>query len=159
MVDIINQTDLVEDPDAEDKLGQPMLKLAFLRDWGTLTFFAMPRFRERTFPGRQGRLRSEPAVDTSQAVFASSLDVWHPDFAVRWAHTLGDWDMGLAHFSGTSREPRLLPGLDSKRRATLMPRYDLIHQTSLEAQLTRAVCWGNSRPSRGTDRAGAFWRW
>lgn len=57
LVDIINQTDLVEDPDAEDKLGQPLLKLALLRPWGTVTLFALPRFRERTFPGRKGRLR------------------------------------------------------------------------------------------------------
>ncbi len=35
LVDIINQTDLVEAPDGEEKLGQPMLNLALIRDWGT----------------------------------------------------------------------------------------------------------------------------
>ena len=136
VVDIVNQTDLVEDLDGEDKLGQPMLRLTLLRDWGTLTVFAMPRFRERTFPGRKGRVRSEPPVDTGQAVFASSLQEWQPDFAGRWTHALADWDIGVAHFWGTSREPRLLPGLDDASRAALIPHYDLIHQTSVEVQLT-----------------------
>jgi hypothetical protein len=36
LVDIINQTDLVEDIDGEDKLGQPMVSLSFPRDWGTV---------------------------------------------------------------------------------------------------------------------------
>ncbi len=136
LVDIINQTDTVEDTDGEDKLGQPMVQFSLLQDWGTLTFFALPRFRERTFPGRRGRLRSPLPVDTSQPVFESSLDVWHPDFAVRWVHALGVWDVGFAHFSGTSREPRLRPGLDDDGRAVLVPHYDLIHQTSLELQAT-----------------------
>lgn len=136
LVDIINQTDLVEDTDGEDKLGQPMLKLSLLQDWGTLTFFAMPRFRERTFPGREGRLRGALPVDISQAEFESSLDVWHPDFAVRWIHTLGVWDIGLSHFSGTSREPRFFPGLDDESRPVLVPQYDIIHQTSLDLQVT-----------------------
>ncbi len=132
LVDIINQTDLVEDPDGEDKLGQPMVKWSLLQEWGTLTFFVLPRFRERTFPGRRGRLRSALPVDTSQPVFESSLGVWHPDVAVRWTHTLGVWDIGLAHFSGTSREPRLRPGRDDAGRAVLAPHYDVIHQTSLD---------------------------
>ena len=51
LVDIINQTDLVEDPDEEDKLGQPMVNFAVIRDWGTLDFFILTGFRERTFPG------------------------------------------------------------------------------------------------------------
>ncbi len=34
LVDIINQTDAVEDVDGEDKLGQPMINLNLDRDWG-----------------------------------------------------------------------------------------------------------------------------
>ncbi|UCD90752.1 MAG: hypothetical protein JSW04_04805, partial [Desulfobacterales bacterium] len=34
LVDIINQTDLVEDIDGEDKLGQPMINLSIPRNWG-----------------------------------------------------------------------------------------------------------------------------
>ena len=57
LVNIINQTDGVEDIDEEDKLGQPMIMLSSQRDWGQWDFFLMPYFRERTFPGRKGRLR------------------------------------------------------------------------------------------------------
>jgi len=51
LVDIINQTDLVENTDGEDKLGQPMVNVALIRDWGTLDLFVLPYFRERTFAG------------------------------------------------------------------------------------------------------------
>jgi len=45
LVDIINQTDLVENIDTEDKLGQPMINLALINDWGTVDLFIMPYFR------------------------------------------------------------------------------------------------------------------
>ena len=61
LVDIVNQTDAVENPDGEDKLGQPMLNLSLIRDWGTVDLFVLPGFRERTFAGRVGRLRSPSA--------------------------------------------------------------------------------------------------
>ena len=44
--------------------------------------------------------------------------------------------MGVAHFYGTSREPRLLPGLDDVGRPVQIPHYDVIHQTSLDVQYT-----------------------
>ena len=42
LVDIINQTDLVENIDTEDKLGQPMLETTWLQNWGatTVLYFA-----------------------------------------------------------------------------------------------------------------------
>jgi len=55
---------------------------------------------------------------------------------VRWAHTIEDWDIGLAHFRGTSREPRLIPRIDANGRTVLVPQYDQIDQTSLDLQLT-----------------------
>ena len=71
LVDIINQTDLVENIDREDELGQPLVNLTFIRDWGALDLFMLPGFRERTYPGREGRLRSEPFVDTDRATYES----------------------------------------------------------------------------------------
>ncbi len=64
LVDIINQTDLVEDIDGEEKLGQPMVNLDYMTDLGTWQFYLLPYFRERTFPGEQGRLRTDPPVRT-----------------------------------------------------------------------------------------------
>jgi len=137
LVDIINQTDLIENPDGEDKLGQPMVNLAFIKDWGTLEFFALPYFRERTFAGKDGRLRGPLVVDTDHPTFESGAKEHHVDFAVRWSHYFGDWDIGLAHFSGTSREPIFVPGLDSGGNPVLIPHYQQIDQTSLDLQATK----------------------
>ena len=82
LVDIINQTDLVENPDMEDKLGQPMVNLALIRDWGTVDFFVLPWFRERNFPGREGRLRTQPVVADDRSRFASGAKERHVDFAL-----------------------------------------------------------------------------
>ncbi len=154
LVDVVNQTDLVENVDREDKLGQPLVNLTLIRDWGTLDFFVLPGFRERTFPGREGRLRSEPFVDTDRATYESGAGRQRVDHAVRWSHAIGDFDVGVAHFHGTSREPRLRPlpvcadgrpALTSGCRpagAVLAPRYDVVHRTSLDLQATRdAMLW------------------
>ena len=45
LVDIINQTDQVEDLDDEDRLGQPMLRLGYLAEIGEFSGFFMPYFR------------------------------------------------------------------------------------------------------------------
>ncbi|VAX32210.1 FIG01201466: hypothetical protein [hydrothermal vent metagenome] len=132
LVDIINQTDLVENVDTEDKLGQPMINLSLARDWGTVDFFMLPFFRERTFPGRSGRLRSALVVDTDRAVYESAAQEWNTDWAVRYSHFFGDWDVGLSHFIGTGREPTLLRGSDSSGNAILIPRYEQINQTGLD---------------------------
>ena len=63
LVDVVNQTDLIEYPDEEEKLGQPMLRLTLPRAWGVADIFFLPYFRERTFAGRDGRLRSALVVD------------------------------------------------------------------------------------------------
>ncbi len=132
LVDIVNQTDGVEGPDGEDKLGQPMINLTLEQDWGTLDFFLLPGFRERTFAGEQGRLRLSPRVDPDLAAYESGAGRRHIDQALRWSHTLGDVDLALSHFRGTSREPRLLPALDPSGSPLLAPFYDQINQTGVE---------------------------
>ncbi|MGD8842261.1 MAG: hypothetical protein PVJ83_02195 [Gammaproteobacteria bacterium] len=135
LVDIINQTDLVEDLDGEDKLGQPMLNLSSQRDWGTLDFYLMPWFRERTFPGKHGRLRF-PLVTDGDARYQSSQEQHHLDVALRYAHYVGDWDFGIYYFNGTGREPRFVPDAGGNR---LVPVYDLIKQVGTDIQLTRGA--------------------
>ena len=137
LVDIINQTDLVENIDNEDKLGQPMINLALIHDWGTVDLFVMPWFRERQFPGLQGRLRTQPRVDEDLARFESSAKEKHVDFAIRYANYFGDWDIGIAHFYGTSRDPRFIPVLSMAGNPVLAPYYDIINQTSLDLQATK----------------------
>lgn len=138
LVDIINQTDLIENIDGEEKLGQPMLNLDYLSQWGNWQFYVLPYFRERTFPGKQGRLRTEPAVDTRRPEYESGSEEKHIDLALRWSHYVGDWDFGVAHFSGTSREPYLMAD-SSSGRLKLIPLYLQIDQTSLDAQVTKGA--------------------
>ncbi len=149
LVDIINQDDAVEDIDGEDKLGQPMVNFNVFREWGAAGVFVLPGFRERTFPDDDARLRGSLPIDDDNPTYDSGAEDRHVDFAVRWSHTIGDWDVGLAHFHGTSREPRLIPRIDAGGRTALVPQYDQIDQTSLDLQLTRdAWLWKLEAMSR-----------
>lgn len=135
LVDIINQDDYVEDVDREDKLGQPMLNLKFLRDWGTVDFFVLPYFREQPFPGRAGRLRP-PLPVSDDATYESSAGGWSTDFALRYSHVIGDFDFGLYYFHGTGREPTFDVNADFTE---LTPHYDIINQTAVDFQYTRGA--------------------
>ncbi|MET0104663.1 MAG: hypothetical protein ABW072_05885 [Sedimenticola sp.] len=136
LVNVINQSDSVEDIDGEDKLGQPMINLSMVRDWGILDIFVLPGFRERTFPGQEGRLRTSPWVDTSQASFESAAGNTHTDIALRWSHTVGDYDIGLHWFHGTNRSPTLLVGTDGIGNTVLTPYYPQMDQLGLDLQAT-----------------------
>jgi len=136
LVDIINQSDLIEDFDQEDKLGQPMARLALIRDWGTVDLFVLPGFRERTFAGVKGRPRIIPRVEKKLTEYESSQEEKHVDLAARWSHAIGDMDIGLSWFRGTSREPILNPARYNGE-FVLAPFYQLINQAGLDVQLTR----------------------
>lgn len=149
LVDIVNQTDLVEDIDQEDKLGQPMVQLQVGTDWGVFNGFFMPVFRERTFPDDDARFRG-PLPIADDAVYQSDAEEFHPDLALRWSKTFGGFDVGVSHFRGTSREPRLLPAF-RQGRTELVPTYDLIDQTGVDLQYTTgAWLW----KFEGIGRAG-----
>ena len=135
LVDIINQIDQVEDVDGEDRLGQPMLSIDYLGGPGTWQLYVLPWFRERTFPGPEGRLRPEPVVATGEPLYESGDEEKHIDVALRWRHYIGAWDIGLAHFHGTSREPLFLP-VASGADAFLIPYYRQVDQSSLDLQAT-----------------------
>lgn len=151
LVDIINQTDLVDHVDTEEKLGQPMINLALIRDWGSLDFFILPGFRERTFPGQEGRLLlGGMPIKTDQVQYESGAKDKHVDWAVRWEIMLDDWDIGLSHFSGTSREPRFIPEVDG-----LIPYYEQIDQTGLDVQFTHEdLLWKFEMISRKGEEGG-----
>ena len=133
LVNIINQTDAIEDTDEEDKLGQPMVNVGVQKDWGRLDLFVLPGFRERPFPRTQGRLRAGLIVDEGRARFESAAENAHIDWAGRYSHVIGDWDIGLSLFHGLSREPRLVPDAGG---AVLAPVYDKIAQLGLDLQYT-----------------------
>ena len=133
LVNIINQLDQVENIDEEDYLGQLMLNLTIQKDYGRFSIFILPLFRERTFAGNDGRLRGPLAVDKDQVEYESSAEEWHTDFALRYSHFLGDWDIGLSYFYGTGREPTFTLNTAGTR---LIPHYDLIHQFGIDLQYT-----------------------
>jgi hypothetical protein len=134
LVDIINQTDLVENIDGEDKLGQPMAHLSLVRDWGILDFHLLTGFRERTFHGPDGRPRFYIPIDTENATYESSAGDDRIDAAVRWSHHIGAFEFGLYHFAGTSRAPLFELVQDEEGGPLLRPFYPVIDQTGLDAQ-------------------------
>ncbi len=135
LVDIINQNDGVENLDGEDKLGQPMINLSLDKDWGIVDFFILPYFRERTFPSLDGRPSLPFRIDIDNPVYISGAEEEHVDLALRYAQVFGDWDVGISHFSGTSREPLLVPSITATG-LSLTPFYDQIEQSSLDLQAT-----------------------
>ena len=132
LVNIINQSDSIENTDDEDKLGQPMINIGVQKYWGRVDAFVLPGFRERPFPGSTGRLRANEVVDGGQAVFESSAGNAHVAVAGRYSHFIGNWDVGVSLFHGLSREPRLPVGAGGRRA----PNYDLITQGGLDIQYT-----------------------
>lgn len=130
LVDVINQTDQVENSDGEDKLGQPAVHGTWLADWGTIDVYVMPRFRERTFPGAEGRFRFPLLIDEDAAEIERTLGV-----AARWFHFLGPLDLGISSFYGTSREPRFRAVGPAMSPSGFAPVYERIHQTGVDAQL------------------------
>jgi len=135
LIDIINQTDLVEDIQGEDKLGQPMVYLSIPKDWGVLDFFVLPYFRERTFPGPDGRLRTGIIVDTDNPVFESGSEEHHVDFALRYSQTFDSADFGIYYFKGTGREPLFTPSVNSSGQLVLLPYYRQIDQAGMDLQM------------------------
>ena len=149
LVDVINQTDLVEDIDQEDKLGQPMVNVNLQRDFGRFEFFVLPGFRERTFAGADGRLRPALPVDDGGALYESGDEENHIDFAFRYSHYVGDLDIGVHLFDGTSREPGFLLAASGDR---LLPFYEQMTQVGIDLQYTReAWLWKLEAIARNAD--------
>lgn len=156
LIDVINQTDLVEDFDREDKLGQPMISVGYRSQLGTVTVFGLPFFRERRFPGPAGRLRpAEPIAQEDPTFGPGARD--RVDLAIRWQRTVGLLDAGLSYFYGTGREPQFQVRPEAAGRSTLVPRYGLIHQAGVDLQYTSgALLLKHEGVYRGhADRAAA----
>ncbi len=132
LVDVINQTDGVEDFDGEDKLGQQMINLSLVNDWGIVDVFLLPGFRERTYAGSEGRLRGPLVVDEDNVNYESSAGQQHLDAAVRWSHSVGDYDIGVYWFHGTNREAYLTPSNDNM----LKQYYAQMEQLGVDLQAT-----------------------
>ena len=133
LVDVINQRDSVEGIGSSEKLGQPMINLFTSREWGNVSFYILPGFREQTYAGENGRPRPSLVIDTDAARFESDDKEHHIDFALRVSKTLGDWDVGLHAFSGTARDPELVFNTNTGK---LLPFYYQKNQFGIDAQAT-----------------------
>ncbi|MCY4260655.1 MAG: hypothetical protein OXC91_10385 [Rhodobacteraceae bacterium] len=111
-VNIVNQTDLAADPAGDEKLGQPMIHGTLAGAWGTLNLIALPLHRPRTYPGAEGRLRTDlPVSDKGGDIFyVDTKHDRHLGLAARYSNSISVLDFGISAFRGTSREPVLLPG-------------------------------------------------
>lgn len=135
LIDIVNQTDLVENPDEESKLGQPMVHLTLSTDAGIFEMFGLPYHRQRTFPGRKGRLGFPIPIETENVLYESDDEERHFDFAFRYSHTIGFLDVGISGFVGTNREPYLIPNVSSGFHSSFLPLYTQISQGSIDLRL------------------------
>ena len=127
IVDIINQKDAVEGISPEHKLGQPMVNLLLLKDWGEISLFILPGFRERTFASEDGRPRGIFAFDTDNPQYESSNENNHIDVAARVSGAIDVWDLGLHIFHGTAREPTF---------TSPSPTYNQMTQVGADVQAT-----------------------
>ncbi|KZX58065.1 hypothetical protein A3709_20855 [Halioglobus sp. HI00S01] len=134
LVDIINQTDQVEDIRLEEKLGQPMLNFTYTGFDGALDLFVLPYFRERTYPGEEGRFRGPVPVNTDDPVYESSREEKHVDYSVRWASYLGELEYAIAFFDGTIREPYFLQTVENGSLVELTPYYVQMQRVSIEGE-------------------------
>jgi len=140
LVDIINQTDNVESVDGEQKLGQPMIKLSYAGRYGTLTGYALPYFRIRQYADPiTGRPNAGFIVDDDTTHFESNKQRFTKDYALRYQHYIGPFDVGLHWFDGTAREPQLLaagPSGLAHGLPIMQAYYALYKQAGLELQAT-----------------------
>ncbi len=132
LVDVVNQVDFLEDIDGEDKLGQPMINVGWQRDWGRLDAFVLLGFREMRFPGTSGRLRLPLPISDAARYPDGRGGV---DLALRYAHYIGNFDLGVHVFRGTGREAAFVPS--SPARAQLTPVYRKLTQVGVDLQYTR----------------------
>jgi len=137
LVDIINQTDLVEDFDTDIKLGQAMITTSYTSEKaGTFSLFVMSWERPLVFPGPFGRPTLPIPVDNDIRIYESRLKQGQISTAFRWSYAVAGLDLGLSYFFGTARDPQLFLTTTGAGVPVFQPVYALIHQGGLDAQYT-----------------------
>ena len=133
VVDVINQFDEVENSDETDKLGQPLIRFGKFTDIGRFEVYYLPYFRERTFPGGDGRQRGPLTVNLDNAEYDEGREEWAGDFALRYQHQIDQFDIGIHVFTGTARAPFLKL---NEEGTSLMPIYQKLTQGGVDIQRT-----------------------
>ena len=138
LVDIINQYDMLEGIDVKHKLGQPMAHLSLALKWGIIDLIGSTYSRKLKLSGTQGRLRPPINIDYKNVLYESNQEEYNIDFAIRWSKSIKLVDIGLSHFYGNSRLPKLI----SSNGLNTVLYYEKIHHSSIDLQaLTGAILW------------------
>ncbi len=127
-----------------------MVSLSFYGEYGTFSVYVLPWFREREFLGFGPRLGGPFPV--GPATYESPDGQSHVDYALRWSHSVGNLDVGLSYFNGTSREPRMI-----QTGSVLAPHYDQIAQAGLDLQLTAGDWLWKLEAIRRSGHGPDFW--
>ena len=109
--------------------------MSVVNDWGIVDVFLLPGFRERQFNGADGRLRLPVLVDNDNITYQSSAQEQHLDLALRWSHSIGDFDIGSYWFHGTNRDPLLNLSADGEN-VIFKQYYQQMDQLGLDVQAT-----------------------
>jgi len=135
IVDIINQKDTVEGLDKAHKLGQPMVNLSLVNNWGIVDLYVLPGFRERTSAGINGRFRAGLVVDSDTTTYEALDNDKHIDLAARWSHSFDIYDMGAHWYKGTDRTPQY-KAIAHNDINGLSAHYQQMEQLGLDGQAT-----------------------
>ena len=128
--DIINQTDLARNPNGEEKLGQPMVNLSLVREWGIVDLFLLVGHRERIFRGDEARFQTlSLPIAWDRGEYADPDEEQRIDMAFPWQHYYGDWEWAVSHFSGTSRDPILRTEQSRNGKDVVIPFYTKVKNT------------------------------
>jgi hypothetical protein len=156
LVDVINQKDAVEGLDKEHKLGQPMINLSLVKDWGIVDVYVLPGFREQTSAGTNGRLRAGAVVDPSTTTYEASNNSKHIDLAARWGHSFDVYDIGAHWYKGTNRTP-LYTAVTRDGQTVLSAHYQAIEQIGLDLQATVGSWLWKAELIHQTNPVEDFW--
>ena len=149
LVDVVNQRDQREAPDADAKLGQPGIAWSGRAAGGTLEILALAYHRPREFGFGHGRFRPPPTF-VSAPEYGSAAGRRRVDWAARWSTRVRALDVGLSSFWGTSREPTF------RGDTAPLPRYAIMHQTGIDAQLTLGALLMKVEAIRRREDGDAF---
>ncbi len=141
-VDVINQTDRLGDIDGEDKLGQRMINLTLIRDYGTFDIFALPSFTERDFSDGKGRFGFSIPV-ANDATFEDKPAM---EWAARWFYAYDQVEIALSYFDGIARDPLLVPQMapqiGTQNEISLLPVYLPMQQFGFDSlYVNDATLW------------------
>ncbi len=134
IVDIVNQIDFLEDVNGKQKLGQPLTRLNYYLENGTLSSYLFFGFRDREFTSQTERFGAQPEIRGSSAQYeAGNYGVTGSAIRLQQNLSLGDFSFHL--YSGLDRNPSLVPVIDFDNTVFISPIYEKIEQAGIEAYM------------------------